>query len=415
MKSRTQTWLALTVVAVGLVPAALLGLFAYMFANATPLHPDPQSVRSVAHGDPSQKWGEAVERGRQITRAALNEQNLPGLSVAVGAGGEIVWAEGFGWADLESQAPVTPKTRFRIGTASKVLTSAALGLLMEGGRLKLDAEIQTYVPEFPKKEWPVTVRQLMGHLAGVRNDGGDESPLYSQHCERTVEGIRSFADSSLLFEPGTQYRYSSYGWILLSAAVEAAADEPFLAFMRTQVFKPLAMDDTVADSATEPMPDRATPYFPRFAADPRYGLHLMRPIDYSCYSGASAFLSTPSDLVRFAMAIQSGLRHGSGGRRTLLQPATVQLLQTSQRLPSGEETGYGLGWDLENVTLDGQATRMVGHDGESLGGMVGSLMTFPDRGLVVAVISNISYADTFAVGSQIVEAFAEQARSRTRE
>ena len=408
MKTRTQTWLALIVVAVGLVPAALLGLFAYMFATATPLHPDPQSVRSTTHADPSRTWGEAVERGRQITRAALNEQNLPGLSVAVAAGSEIVWAEGFGWADLESQAPVTPKTRFRIGTASKVFTSAALGLLMEGDRLKLDAEIQTYVPEFPKKEWPVTVRQLMGHLAGVRNDGGDESPLYSQHCERTVEGIRSFADSSLLFEPGTQYRYSSYGWILLSAAVEAAADEPFLTFMRTQVFKPLAMDDTVADSATEPMPDRATPYFPRFAADPRYGLHLMRPINYSCYSGASAFLSTPSDLARFAMAIQSGLRQGSGAQGTLLQPATVQLLQTSQRLPSGEETGYGLGWDLENVTLEGQATRMVGHDGESLGGMVASLMTFPDRGLVVAVMSNISYADTFAVGSRIAEAFAEQ-------
>ena len=152
----------------------------------------------------------------------------------------------------------------------------------------------------------------------------------SEHCERPVDGLQHFAERSLLFEPGTQYRYSSYGWILVSAAVEAAADEPFLTFMRKQIFEPLGMDDTRADSATEPIPDRATFYFPRFAADPRYGPDLMREIDYSCYAGASAFLSTPSDLVRFGMAINSG---------KLLQPATVQLLQTSQRLPSGRGDG----------------------------------------------------------------------------
>jgi CubicO group peptidase (beta-lactamase class C family) len=81
------------------------------------------------------------------------------------------------------------------------------------------------------------------------------------------------------------------------------------------------------------------------------------------------------------------------------------LLQASQRLPSGEETGYGLGWDLETVTLAGERTTVVGHDGESLGGTVASLMTFPERGIVVAVTSNTSYADTFAIGSRIAEAF----------
>jgi len=401
MKSwnRTETWVALIVVGVGLLVAAILGLFAYMSATATPLHPDLQSVPSVPQSAPSRQWAGAVERGRQIMRAGLTEQNLPALSVAVGVGGDIVWAEGFGWADLESRLPVTPGTLFRIGTASKVLTSAAVGLLLEKDRLKLDEEIQTYVPEFPEKQWPVTLRQLMGHLAGVRTDGGDEGPLFSERCERPVEALPHFASRSLLVEPGIQYRYSSYGWILVSAAVEAAADEPFLTYMRNQIFEPLGMDDTMEDSATEPIPDRATFYFPRFAADPRYGLHLMRPIDYSCYAGSSAFLSTPSDLVRFGMAINGG---------KLLQPATVQLLQTSQRLPSGEETGYGLGWDLETVTLQGESTRMVGHDGESLGGMVGSLMTFPERGIVVAVTSNISYANTFAPALKIAEVFADE-------
>jgi CubicO group peptidase (beta-lactamase class C family) len=405
-KNWFRTLLLLIALGVGLLVAFVFGLHTYMTSTATRLHSDPQKVPSVTHSDPPKHWADAVAQGRQIVRASLLEQNLPGLSVAVGAGGDIVWAEAFGWADLEKHVPVAPHMRFRIGTASTVLTSAAAGLLVEKGRLKLDDEIQTYVPQFPKKQWAVTLRQVMGHVAGVRNDGGDEGPLLSQHCERPVDALPFFADGSLLFEPETRYRSSSYGWILVSAAIEAAASEPFFTFMRTQVFEPLRMYDTIPESATEPIPDRVTMYFPRYGADPSYGLHLMRPVDYSCYAGASAYLSTPSDLVRFGLAIENG---------TLLQPATVHLLQTSEQLSSGEETGYGLGWDLETVPLAGGQTRVVGHDGEVLGGTVASLMMVRERGIVVAVTSNISYADTFALGVRIAEAFAERGRRPARQ
>ena len=202
-KHRIETWLAVIVVAVGVLVAAILGLFAYVSTTATPLHPNPQGVSSVTRSAPSPEWADAVEQGRQIVRAGLSEQNLPGISVAVGVDDDIVWAEGFGWADLESQVKVAPDTLFRIGTASTALTSAAVGLLLERDRLKLDEKIQTYVPEFPEKQWPVTLRQLMGHVAGVRTDGGDEGPLYSEHCERPVEGLQFFAKDSLRFEPGT--------------------------------------------------------------------------------------------------------------------------------------------------------------------------------------------------------------------
>ena len=402
--NRTETWLALGVGAVGLLILGLAGLWVYVSATATPLHPNPQDVPSASHSAPSPKWTGAIEQARQTVRAALAEQNLPGLSVAVGTGSEIVWAEGFGWANLENKVPVSPETRFRIGTVSTVLTSAAVGLLLEKDRLKLDEQIQTYVPEFNGKQWPVTLRQVMGHLAGIRNDGGDEGPLFGERCDRPVEALQHF-DSSPRSEPGTQYRYSNFDWILVSAAVEAAADEPFLAFMQKQIFDPLAMNHTEADVATEASPDVATSYFPRFAADPRYGPDLMRPIDLSCYAGSSVFLSNPSDLVRFAMAINSG---------KLLQPATVQLLQTSQRLPSGQETGYGLGWDLEPVTLAGRQTTAVGHDGQLLGGMAASLMTFPERGLVIALTSNTSYADTESLALKIAQAFAEPGNTPTR-
>jgi serine beta-lactamase-like protein LACTB len=405
--NRLEIWLTLGVVGIGVLLMGIFGLQMYMSATAPTLHPEPQHVPSAMDAAASQKWAGAVERGRQIVRTGLSEQNLPGLSVAVGVGGDIVWAEGFGWADLENRVPVAPDMTFRIGTVSKALTSAAVGLLLEDGRLKLDDVIQTYVPAFPQKQWPVTLRQLMGHLAGVRNDGGDEGPLFTECCERPVDALQFLSghERELLFEPGTQYNYSSYGWILVSAAVEGAANEPFLTFRQRQIFEPLGMDDTRADAARQAIRNRVTPYFPRFAADPRYGLHLTRPLDYSCYAGASVFLSTPSDLVRFGMAINSG---------KLLQPTTVRLLQTPQRLASGHETGYGLGWDLETVTLAGEQTRWVGHDGTSLGGMVASLMTFPEYGIVVSVTANISYADTAAVALKIAQGFAEQGRSPAR-
>ena len=397
-----QTWLVLIAVALGLLPAAIFGLFAFMSATATPLHPSPRDIPSVSRSAPLPQWTDAVEHGRQIARAALAEQNLPGVSVAVGVGGDLVWAEGFGWADLENQVQVEPDTQFRIGTASTALTSSAVGLLLEKDRLKLDDEIQTYVRTFPRKQWPITLRQLMGHLAGVRNDAGDEEQL-GVRCEQTVEGLQRFAEPPLLFEPGTEYRYSSYGWILASAAVEAAAAEPFFTFMRKNIFEPLGMENTTADGAVEALANRSNFYFPRFAADPRYGPQPPQQADYSCFAGASAFFSTPSDLVRFAMAINRG---------TLLQPATVRLLQTSQRLPSGQETGYGLGWDLESVSVSGRQTRWVGHDGDLMGGTVATIMTLPEHDVVVSVLSNISFSDTPALALKVAQAFVERGRSR---
>ena len=259
--NRTETWVGLAVLALGALLAGIFGVFMYMSATAIPLHPDPLRVPSEARAAPSTQWSDAVARGRQVMRDGLSAQNLPGLSVAVGIDGDIVWAEGFGWADLERRVAVSPHHQFRIGTASTVLTSAAAGLLVERGRLNLDEVIQTYVPEFPARAEPVTVRQLMGHLSGVRTDGGDEGPLFAERCERPADALPFFAERPLLFEPGTQYRYSSYGWILVSAAIEAAAGEPFLTFMREQVFEPLRMDDTRADAAAKP-PDAVTPYFP---------------------------------------------------------------------------------------------------------------------------------------------------------
>jgi serine beta-lactamase-like protein LACTB len=406
------------IVAIGALPS-------FLWATAKPLHPEPQNAPSAVQSEPSPQWAAAVGRARQIVRAVLSEQNLPGLSVAVGVGGDIVWAEGFGWADVETHAPVTPETRFRMGTASTALTAAAVGVLLEKDRVRLDEEIQAYVPQFPKKPWPVTLRQLLQNVSGVGIAATNDWRLSSRRCERVAEALPAFADDPLLFQPGTQVRQSPHGWVLVSAAVDAAAEQPFLSFMRDQVFQPLGMADTGAESAKEENPERigeeaedpppfraireviiepwrvvtgsqgeaAAPegtrpapyYVPQFGPHPvyRYALHVASPRNLSCYAGSMAFFSTPSDLVRFELGMNSG---------KLLRPATVQSLEAFGRTASG--------YDGELLGIK------VSFDRELAGVKVMSVVTARERGIVVAAMSNIS-SDMSTVARKVGDAFAK--------
>ncbi|MBZ5676397.1 MAG: beta-lactamase family protein [Acidobacteriia bacterium] len=400
LKSQIPRWASIMLLGVGLLVVGIPGLWLYISATAPKLHPSPQNVSSVTNSSSLAKWTAAVEKGREIVRTSLSEKNLPGISVAVGVAGDIVWAEGFGFANFENSLPVTLDDRFPIGTAATVFTSAAIGLLLEEGRMKLDDDIQAYVPGFPQKQWPLTIRHLMAHVGGVKTEDWDEGVLIYQHCERPSDALNLFAKDPLSFQPGTEYRYSTFGWILLSAAVETAAGKPFQAFLQDRVFLPLGMLNTVKESGVDAVPDEVTFYVPRFLANPRYGLNPLplHKFDYSCHAGSSGFVSTPSDLVRFGMAI-----NGS----KLLRRDTVQTLQTSQRTTSGMETGYGLGWDLHPVTFAGKQVRTAGHNGDFWGGPVASLLTFPERGIVVAVTSNIAFADTHSIAVKIAEKFVQ--------
>jgi len=397
-KSRTPTWVSLILLGVGLLGVAIPGLFVYMRVTATKVHPDSQKIPSVIGSPPPAEWAGAAKQARQIVQTSISENNLAGLSIAVGIDGEIVWTEAFGFADIENRAPVTPSHRFRTGTASIVLTSAAIGLLLDEGRLKLDDEVQKYVPDFPDKQWPVTIRQVMGQVAGFKTEDPDNGVLTSSHCARPADAVALFAKEPLSFQPGTQYCDSTFGWVLLSAVVEAAADTPFATFLNERVLRPLGMVDTFKESVTNPPSGAATSYNPRFAAKPTFGLIPLPKFDYSCHAGSNGFLSTPSDLVRFGMAINRG---------KLLRPQTVKMLQTPQRLASGEQTSYGLGWQLKTVTLAGQQVQAAGHNGHFWVEEVASLLTFPERGLAVAVMSNVSFVGTPSVAERIAEAFAE--------
>jgi CubicO group peptidase (beta-lactamase class C family) len=368
------------------------------FASTRAVHSDPAAVPSTP-GVHAERYSGAIEESRRLAHALLLEENLPGLSVAVARDGEIVWSEGFGWADLEDRRPVTPRTRFRLGSVSKTLTAAAVAQLHERGRIDLDAPVQTYVPVYPQKPWRVTTRQLMGDIAGVhriRGDNNDNPP--DGQCASLDEALATFANEPLLFEPGTRYRFSTYGWILVSAVVEAAAGEPLSTFMTREILEPLGMGSTVLEDGAD-VPDLTSFYIPRANMRTTLGVRKHSRVHYSCLAGAGAFFSTPSDLVRFGSAM---LTPG------LLKPETIALFRTPLRLKSGASTDFALGWKVERVQMAGAPARMVAHRATPNGGTL-ALLTFPDHGVVVVAASNISPAKGVdSTSRKIAEAFAKR-------
>lgn len=375
----------------------LAGGGALYFVSTMAVHSDPAAVPSTP-GVHAERYSGAIDESRRLAHSLLLEENLPGLSVAVARDGEIVWTEGFGWADVESRVPVTPRTQFRLGSVSKTLTAAAVALLYERGRIDLDAPVQTYVPAYPQKPWTVTTRQLMGDIAGIhriRGDNNDNPP--GGHCAGLNEALATFADEPLLFEPGTRYRFSTYGWILVSAVVEAAAGEPLPMFMRRELVEPLGMKSTVLEGGAD-VPDLTSFYIPRASMRTKLGVRKGARPDNSCLAGAGAFFSTTSDLVRFGSAM---LKPG------LLKTDTIALLQTPLRLESGASTDFALGWKVERVQLAGAPARMVAHRATPNGSTV-ALLIFPDHGVVVAAASNISPAEGVdATGRKIADAFTK--------
>ena len=321
----------------------------------------------------------AVEAARGLVAEHLAEHDLPGLAVAVSVGGETVWAEGFGYADLEQRVPVWPTSKFRVGSISKPITAAAVAVLAAEGRLDVDAPVQRYVPAFPEKRWPVTTRHLGGHLGGIRHYRGGEF-LFRDPYPTVEAGLAIFAEDTLLYEPGTRYAYSSYGWNLISAVVEGAAGTPFLTYVRDAVFRPLGMHHTTADHVDSLITQRV-----RFYARDEGGRLVNGPfVDNSYKWAGGGFLSTAEDLLRFANGVVLG---------GFLAPEGRTLLFTEQRTRGGEGVGYGFGWA---VSEDDAGRRVLAHGGGSVGG-TSMLMVQPDAGVVVVMLANLSAADLSVV------------------
>jgi serine beta-lactamase-like protein LACTB len=336
----------------------------------------PHAARAQqAAPQPAALPAEKVREIEALVGAEMAKQKIPGMTVAVVSGGQVRWSAGFGTQDVENNIPAKAATVYRLGSISKPITAVAVMQLFERGRLDLDAPVQKYCPAFPEKQWPVTTRQVLGHLAGIRHYKSAEEFNSTRFYASVTEGLDMFKDEPLLQEPGTKFTYTTHGYSVLGCVVEGASGQKFVDFVAENVFRPAAMERIRADSVADIIPNRAQGYR---VTDK--GVLTNSPLADNSYKvPGGGFVSTAEDLARFAVALQAG---------KLLKRETLELMYAPQKTKDGKETNYGLGWGVGKRPT---GERTVGHSGGQQ-----RISTFlhmqPEQGLAVVIMSNLEGA-----------------------
>jgi serine beta-lactamase-like protein LACTB len=315
--------------------------------------------------------------------------HAPGVSAAIVENGELVWSEGFGMADLENSVAATSRTLYRLGSVSKPLTSTAAMQLWERGKIDLDAPVQKYCPAFPKKEWPITTRELLGHLGGIRHyksDSQDDPEIgNTKHFESVADGIKFFANDPLIAKPGTKFHYSTMGYTLVGCAIEGASGEKFVDYLRENVFVPAGMSDTQADDLIAIIPHR-TRYYSKNKSGAVVNADLL---DASYKIPGGGLISSADDMARFEIAMLND---------TLLKRATRDITWTPQKTADGLQSGYALGWGTS--VRDGIFE--AGHNGSQQGTST-SIRIAPERRDGVVVLVNMDEADAGELAGQLMK------------
>lgn len=353
------------------------------------------SSASCAQADgEAQQTAAQVATVERIISATMIRSDVPGITAAVALRGKLILNSGYGTADLENHVPATAQTLIRTASVSKWFTATAAMRLVEEGKLDLEAPPQRYCKLYPYKRWPMKVRQLLNHTAGVRHYFGSNGEPQGSAADRaelarrqreerasqfirytdTIAPVSAFKDDPLLFEPGTQYRYTSHGYRLLGCVLAEASGEPYDALMARTVFHPAGMLNTTVDDAWAVIEHRASGYTQNTDGT----LRRANFRDVSENLPAGGHLSTARDLVLFALAFNAG---------RLVKPATTQRMLENPRVDPGKtdrDPYYGFGVHVHDLP---GGHRLLSHDGAQDGTST-CLESVPDMGLAVAVMMN---------------------------
>ncbi len=315
---------------------------------------------------------------------------IPGVSVAIVENGQYEWSGGFGMADLENSVPATSHTLYRLASISKPITATAAMLLWQRGKLDLDTGVQKYCPAFPLKGSPITTRESLAHLAGIRHYKSDsqEDPEVgnTRHFDNPLEGgLNFFKNDPLVADPGTKFSYSTQGFTVAGCAMEGASGQKYVDFVRDNVLLPAGMTHTRVD-------DRFAiiPYRTRFYSKLKSGELVNADfLDSSYKIPGGGWLSSAEDMARFEVALLND---------RLVSRATRDAMWTSQKTSDGKETGYALGWGTgkDLGVLD------VGHGGGQQGTST-FIKMIPERRAGVVVLMNIDGADSSALATDLMK------------
>jgi serine beta-lactamase-like protein LACTB, mitochondrial len=349
-----------------------LGVFALLLLVGLPsCTPQAARVEENPSAPTASRYGTAVEQTRAYAARLYDSLALPGLSLAVAVDDRIVMTAEFGYSDIAAKTPITPTSLFRIGSVSKLLTAAAAARLVQRGKLDLDAAIIRYLPDLPADKANITARQLGGHLAGIRHYAGSEF-INVKRYDNVADGLVIFIRDTLRSAPGTKYFYTSNGFNLLGAVMQAAAGREYRDLIEEEVTRPLGLTHTMVE-ASLPAGQHPVGYYVK-----NEGMLAPAPVvDLSDRWPSGGFLSTASELARFGSGIL---------RSSYLSDAMRATMFTPQKLADGSATNVGLAW---RVATDSAGRQFLHHGGEAMGGRA-FLLVYPEERVVVAILANQS-------------------------
>ncbi|WP_298551165.1 serine hydrolase domain-containing protein [uncultured Algibacter sp.] len=324
-----------------------------------------------------------IKTVKKKAKKFLRQQKIPGMSISISQNGELIFSEGFGYSNRKPRTKVNPsKTLFRIASISKSITALTLAKLIDNKIINLGESIYNYLPDYPKNNYDFTVKELGGHLAGIRHYKGNEFTLNKKIS--ISEGIDLFKNDSLLFEPSTQFSYNTFGYVLLSEIMQKASKTEFNSLVKNSIFKPLEMTHTFLDDSELDSPNKTMFY--------KNKRTLSTPVANEYKVAGGGFLSTSEDLIKFGEEIISP---------KIVSKKALSEMITSQKLKSGKITGYGIGFSVE-------CTKNNTHKYYHTGGGVGAstiLLIYPKESIVISVLTNRSGVNMEVFGNILESIF----------
>lgn len=333
----------------------------------------------------AQQYDAKLREFEAFAQQQMKSANIPGLSVAV-MKDDFIWSKGFGLADVENNVPATATSSYRLASVTKPMTAVAVLKLVEEGKIDLDAEVQKYVPSFPKKQWPITIRQLLTHTGGVSHYKDVAAESHFKEPKNTVESLAVFRDFDLVAEPGTRWEYSSYGYVLLGAVIEGATGKPYAEVMREKVWEPLGMTSTRMDDMRVVIPNRVRGYEVNGGK-----LRNAEYVDVTSRFSAGGTRSTVVDMIAFVRGVAAG---------KVLSPEMLDRMWTQVRTKDGVATRWGLGWEVQPVA----GRFRVHHDGAQPETST-YLVYIPREHFAIALAANLERADLNPFANQLASLF----------
>lgn len=330
--------------------------------------------RPAAFPIPRLTEAEAIAGVEALLRKQAAADRFSGAAL-IAKSGQTVFSNAYGLADRERGIANTIETRFRIGSMNKMFTAVATLQLVDAGKLALDDPVGKHLRGYPNRDVAskVTVRHLLTHTGGTGDIFGPEYDANRLQLREHADYVKLYGSRAPNFEPGTQFQYSNYGFVLLGAIIEAVSGESYYDYVRDHVFGPAGMTSTDSLPESVEVPNRSVGYMRPF-----FGARSWQPnTDWLPWRGTAAGggYSTVGDILRFAEALMS---------LELLSPGSTELL-ISGKVTLGPGISYAFGF-VDFRDKDGNGS--VGHGGGAPG-MNGDLRIYPKSGYVVVVLANL--------------------------